>query len=360
MARDCRASETYSVTATHALDREGRFWRQGTVNGGPLVGMKIDTGCVQTTIRSDLVDPATLKEGKRRTTVGNGQYVQNSLADVNIQIEGETHTIEALVSDELPVPVLLGEDLPLEKMVLKTTNLQIVKEHMEEAERGSFIVLTRSQKKLQEREEAERLAEEASAQGTANRLMEIPAEGMPDAVSGIEEEKKGASLAPFTEAESVVRPDATDGEYRSSSPEANIQEETESEDQSLELPEEATNPGAEFDFADDLFGATRESRGKLSREQRRQQSLRRTLESEEASTTLAQNQEREPEVQRWKEKEDPSRVLRKNGVLMRRWKPRGKYPRVRADSTTEKLPEPSIEDSTQLTNGRTFGPGENS
>ena len=73
MARDCRASETYSVMATHTLDREGRFWRQGTVNGGPLVGMKIDTGCVQTTIRSDLVDPATLKEGKRRTTVGNVQ-----------------------------------------------------------------------------------------------------------------------------------------------------------------------------------------------------------------------------------------------------------------------------------------------
>ena len=70
----------------------------------------------------------------------------------------------------------------------------------------------------------------------------------------------------------MARPDATDREYRSSSPEANIQEETESEDQSLELPEEATNPGAEFDFADDLFGATRESRGKLSREQRRQQS----------------------------------------------------------------------------------------
>ena len=122
-------------------------------------------------------------------------------------------------------------------MVLKTTNLQIVKEHMEEAERGSFIVLTLSQKKLQEREEAERLAEEASAQGTAYQLMEIPAEGMPDAVSGIEDEKRDASLATFTEAESVARPDATDGEYRSSSPEANIQEETESEDQSLELPE---------------------------------------------------------------------------------------------------------------------------
>ena len=119
--------------------------------------------------------------------------------------------------------------------------------------------------KLQEREEAERLAEEASAQGTAHRLMEIPAEGMPDAVSGIEEKKRDASLAPFTEAESVARPDATDGEYRSSSPEANIQEETESEDQSLELPEEATNPGAEFDFADDLFGATREPRKVIQR-----------------------------------------------------------------------------------------------
>ena len=62
------------------------------------------------------------KEGSikkdRKRTVGNvGKAIEHSLADVELSVEGRKFKVEALVNDRLNIPVLLGEDLPLEELI---------------------------------------------------------------------------------------------------------------------------------------------------------------------------------------------------------------------------------------------------
>ena len=47
-----------------------------------------------------------------------GETQNYKLADLTLTINGERYNVEAVVADELPVPVLLGKDLPLVKFIV--------------------------------------------------------------------------------------------------------------------------------------------------------------------------------------------------------------------------------------------------
>ena len=84
------------------------------------------------------------------------------MADVELEVNGALYRVEAAVSEKLPVPVLLGKDLPLQKLIVQQLSREEIDrcldaDHREEA----FAVMTRGQ---------QHAVEEADAQGAATRF----------------------------------------------------------------------------------------------------------------------------------------------------------------------------------------------
>jgi predicted aspartyl protease len=63
-------------------------------------------------VKGTLVDPCQLKE-EVQMCVANGEVVRFQLAEVTIEVEGETYHLEAVVAKSLPADVLLGQDVNL-------------------------------------------------------------------------------------------------------------------------------------------------------------------------------------------------------------------------------------------------------
>ena len=110
-AAEC-TEENYSCT-TKNHKPEPQFNREGQVNKGPVVKMKINTGCARITIHTSLIRPVCIKEYIIEMIAATGEACNNKLADLTLTINEERYAVEAAVADELPVPVLLGKDLPL-------------------------------------------------------------------------------------------------------------------------------------------------------------------------------------------------------------------------------------------------------
>ena len=80
----------------------------------------LDTGCSRTLVRGDLVSKENLILGRAITVqCAHGDVVMYPVASVEIEIQGNTFTVEAGVSDRLPQSVLLGTDVPGLKELLK-------------------------------------------------------------------------------------------------------------------------------------------------------------------------------------------------------------------------------------------------
>ena len=59
-----------------------------------------------------------LKEEKVQAQTTSGSVLEFALAEVEVWVDGRRYQVEAAIADELAVPVLLGEDLPLEELIL--------------------------------------------------------------------------------------------------------------------------------------------------------------------------------------------------------------------------------------------------
>ena len=86
--------------------------RRGTVEGMP-VEILLDTGSARTLVRRELVPKDKELSGKSVVVrCAHGDSVRYPLADLDIEVEGKRFTIRAGVSEELPVQLLLGRDVP--------------------------------------------------------------------------------------------------------------------------------------------------------------------------------------------------------------------------------------------------------
>ena len=99
--RDVLTVESRSV-------RGGTCWK-GRVEGREILDKLLDTGCSRTMVHRRVVPGEKISEGDTVTIwCAHGNTVLYPLADLEIEVDGFNFTVEAAVSETLPVTVLLG------------------------------------------------------------------------------------------------------------------------------------------------------------------------------------------------------------------------------------------------------------
>ena len=96
------------------MDSKGHLAaRKGLVDGTPVTNILLDTGCIRTMMREELVAENKLLPGEAVTVLcTHRDTVLYPLANVTIEVEEIKFPITAAVSMGLPVSVLLGTDVP--------------------------------------------------------------------------------------------------------------------------------------------------------------------------------------------------------------------------------------------------------
>ena len=82
------------------------------VEGVCVNGILLDTGATQSMVREDLVPPDRRADGETTITCAHGDRVVYPLAAVSVGVGSQHLVVRAGVSHTLPVPVLLGRDVP--------------------------------------------------------------------------------------------------------------------------------------------------------------------------------------------------------------------------------------------------------
>ena len=86
--------------------------REGIIEGTP-VKMLLDTGSARTLVRRELVPEGKVLVGQEvAVRCAHGESARYPLADIDVRVGGRRFTVRAGVSDKLPVPLLLGPDVP--------------------------------------------------------------------------------------------------------------------------------------------------------------------------------------------------------------------------------------------------------
>ena len=255
----------------------------GSVEGKAVTDILLDTGCSKTLVRKNLILDNKLLEGDAVTIrCAHGDTVLYPLAEVEMEVEGVPIKVEAAISETLPVGVLLGTDIPELGNLLEKRNIHTG--GMSQAE--ALVVTTRAQALRNRREEA---------------------------VQQQKEEKLRAKVHP------VAVDNAT----------------TESGLNSVEIPVIGK------EFAEDIFSQGK-ARAKLSRQQKRENSLQYTKDGTASEIEEAPIQVLDISTQELKKLQASDKTLeaankaadeganlvagrgffRREGLLYRRWTPR--------------------------------------
>ena len=122
--------------------------RSGAVEGTAVDNILLDTGCLRTLVRQELVPRSKMLEGEAvAIRCAHGDTVLYPLALVQMVVDGRNMEVKAAVSENLPMDVLLGTDVPdLPKLLNQESN---GKEKLADA----LAVVTRAQGKRQQCEE---------------------------------------------------------------------------------------------------------------------------------------------------------------------------------------------------------------
>ena len=100
-----------STTQADSLQKN-RVYHNGTINGIFCKDILVDTGANKTLVRGDLVQPADVTDKSVTIHCAHGDSVSYPLARVKIELGGRQIAVEAAVAGRLPVPALLGWDIP--------------------------------------------------------------------------------------------------------------------------------------------------------------------------------------------------------------------------------------------------------
>ena len=122
--------------------------RSGAVEGTAVDNILLDTGCLRTLVRQELVPRSKMLEGEAvAIRCAHGDTVLYPLALVQMVVDGRNMEVKAAVSENLPMDVLLRTDVPdLPKLLNQESN---GKEKLADA----MAVVTRAQGKRQQCEE---------------------------------------------------------------------------------------------------------------------------------------------------------------------------------------------------------------
>ena len=142
--------------------------RAGTVEETPVEGILLDTGAANTMIHRDLVPVEKISQKMVDIRCAHGDVVSYPLAEVSMRVGDYSFSVQAAVSDRLPVPVLLGRDVPGFDQLLGVDQCD------GSATSGEKVVAvtTRSQKRQEDLSERERVLRERESGVVPNPLME--------------------------------------------------------------------------------------------------------------------------------------------------------------------------------------------
>lgn len=118
--------------------------RRGVVEGREVEDILLDTGCSKTLIHKDLVPEGKIQQGEAvAIRCAHGITVLYPLTEISLKVAGCHITVEAAVSETLPMSVLLGTDVPeLTELLVEQTS-----KRSEEA----YAVTTRATFSMRER-----------------------------------------------------------------------------------------------------------------------------------------------------------------------------------------------------------------
>ena len=144
-------------------------YKSGLVEGRRVEKVVLDTGCSQTMVHKDLVPQDKIVEGDAVTIrCAHGDTVLYPLAEIELEVDGHPISIEAAVSETLPVDVLLGTDVPELTHLLGETALG-------KAQVDAMVVMTRARAR-QQREEESVIAEKEAESGVLPSSVESTGE----------------------------------------------------------------------------------------------------------------------------------------------------------------------------------------
>ena len=230
IANDCPHNKVqingFSEVVYMNEDIDPRITRAGTVEGKTVERIILDTGCARTMVRQELVPHAQVT-GQVPIRCAHGDTRIYPLARVRIGVGGVDYTVEAAVSNKLPVAVLLGRDvtdlMDMLQEEIPTTRVR------DQYGQDACAVTTRRQAKLLQREELERARKEEEDGAIPNRVdteseleeQELDTGGWDSNDNGEEDEQvdplevPGCAFDPELFLEGETRPRKTRSEKRS-------------------------------------------------------------------------------------------------------------------------------------------------
>ncbi|KAL5496441.1 hypothetical protein EMCRGX_G012724 [Ephydatia muelleri] len=126
------------------------MYKTGKVEGQKVTDILLDTGCSRTMVRRNLVAIEKVIVGRVATiTCAHGDTKLHPLALVEVELDGSHIQVEAALSEELPVSVLLGTDVPELTHLISGTGSSINLVSQEQV----MVVLTRAKAKQKLEEE---------------------------------------------------------------------------------------------------------------------------------------------------------------------------------------------------------------
>ena len=149
----CEGEDKSSVDVSAPHQGEKGIFRRGVVDGVYIKDILLDTGASRSMIREDILPPDHRVDGEVTIRCAHGDMVAYPLTAIAMDIGSRRFVVKAGVSRTLPVPVLLGRDVP-ELLQLLEGESSTTPEPQESETEDVLAATTRVQERRRENEAA--------------------------------------------------------------------------------------------------------------------------------------------------------------------------------------------------------------
>ena len=279
----------------------------GAVNDIEGVDMIIDTGCFQTIVQKEFIPEEDMKEKTIVMQPATKGTHKCATAEAVLTV-GEDYPREVMVTPDLAVPVLLGKDLPLLDMIVSKAPLKTLERAMEKRwkEAKEILVVTRGQAKRKEETRKLKGKPPIEPQEAEDK----------ESVSWREARQEGVDDGPIQEvfdfAEDLFLP--MGGKTRTEELDREGPITLEVDDPKSKTEEELSI--AELNLDGLITGEVEEPKSSDDQEGR----ITCEVEDPKSRKTFIKIQRADDGVQRWIKEENPDRMVKKGGLMFRKWK----------------------------------------